>query len=298
MKYRLNPVYGKELKTSVRSFRFALMVMIYNALLTAIALLGFEVVFNVNWNGILDFSGATKVYFLLICLEITMILFIIPANTAGSIAGEREKQTLEILLTTVLKPGQIIFGKLLSSISITVLLVISSLPVISIVFTIGGIGLSELMQFILVALVTAVFVGSIGILSSCLFRRTVRATVFSYGAILFFCVFTAAFALVAYLLQQMHYINVMHGVGTPVNVAWAALPMLLNPVVTVVNMVWSQYTGFDVLKGILEDMGGLPQFIENYWFGIGLVLQSVCAVLFLYLAQRRLNPLRKNRRRY
>ena len=101
---KLNPVYGKEVKLRVRTVKFALTIFFYNLILIGIALFGFEVFFNIQWNAQIDYSGAARVYFIITCFEAIMVIFLIPVFTAGSIAGEREKQTLEILLTTILKP--------------------------------------------------------------------------------------------------------------------------------------------------------------------------------------------------
>ena len=105
---KINPVYGKEVKLRVRSLKFAMTILFFNLGLVAIALLGFEMIFNINMNYRIDYSAAIMVYFVIICIEAAMVAFLVPVFTAGSIAGEREKQTLEILLTTVLKPGQIV----------------------------------------------------------------------------------------------------------------------------------------------------------------------------------------------
>ncbi len=293
-KWKINPIYGKELKVNVRTFKFALYVTIYNLILVGIALFSFEILFNVAWNNVVKYSSATAIYAILVAVEIAMIIFIVPANTAGCIAGEREKQTLEILLTTVMTPWQIILGKLQSSISMIMLLVLSSLPVISIVFTIGGIGLMDLLQFVIVVLVTAIYVGSMGVLASCLFRRTVQSTVLSYGFIVVACLVTVLIPIVAYTLSNMYYYNVMMAQGTAPNVGWSALPMLLNPVVTVVSMIFTQYAGIDIIQEALEEMGGMS-FVGEHWFYISLAVQLGVSALLLWIAQKMLNPLRKIR---
>ena len=126
MRIRINPVYGKELKMKVRSVKFALTIFLFNMMLGIVAITGFEVMFNMHLNPYVDYSGAAKVFYILVSMEILTVMFLIPSFTAGSIAGEPEKQTLDILLTTTLTPGEIIMGKLMSSISMVFLLVKSS----------------------------------------------------------------------------------------------------------------------------------------------------------------------------
>lgn len=171
MKYKINPVYAKEMNLRVRSVKFAMTVFFFNLILIIIAITGFEIMFNVRWNAYVDYGGAARVYFIMICLEMLMVIFLLPSFTAGSIAGEREKQTLEILLTTTLKPGKIIMGKLMSSISMVILLVISGMPVLSIVFTVGGIGMGDLVQFLFAILVISFFIGSMGMFSSVILKK-------------------------------------------------------------------------------------------------------------------------------
>ena len=194
---KINPVYGKEVKLRVRSLKFALTILFFNLGLVAIALFGFEMIFNVNMNNRIDYSGAVMVYFVIICLEAAMVAFLVPVFTAGSIAGEREKQTLEILLTTVLKPRQIVTGKLMSSISMVILLVFSSLPVVSIVFTIGGISMADLMQFVVFIIVMSLFIGSMGVCASSMVKKAIPATVLSFALVGIVCGVTAIAVLVA-----------------------------------------------------------------------------------------------------
>lgn len=293
---KINPVYGKEVKLRVRSIKFALTILFFNLILIAIALFGFEILFNVNWNSRIDYSGAAKVYFVITCLEAMMVAFLIPAFTAGSIAGEREKQTLEILLTTVLKPRQIITGKLMSSISMVLLLVVSSLPVISIVFTIGGISMLDLLQFVLAVFVFSLFIGSMGMLSSAMVKRTVPATVFSFALVFIVCVVTAIVVLVANAAANIYYYNVMNGVGKVPDVTWAGYLLLINPAFTMLQMSMEQYAAESMVYALGSGLNGhIITFVEENWFLCSMIVQLACTVVFVKLAAFFLDPLRKKK---
>ena len=135
---QINPVFKKELKLSVRSARLPVVMLIYNSVLAFISLLIFyTIIGNAQWSGLMDFTSVILLYIVVISIEGVLLAFIIPALTASTISGERERQTLDILLTTRMTPFGIISGKLMSSVSMIVLLVISSIPVISIVFIFG-----------------------------------------------------------------------------------------------------------------------------------------------------------------
>lgn len=291
---KINPVYGKEIKLRVRSVRFALTILLFNLALIAIALFGFEIFFNVNINSRIDYSGAVVVYFILISLEAAMVAFLVPVFTAGSIAGEREKQTLEILLTTVLKPMQIVIGKLMSSISMVLLLVFSSLPVISIVFTIGGVNMTNLLQFVLIIIVISLYVGSIGMCASALLKKAVPATVLSFGILIIICGLTVVAVFVANTSANMYYYNTNSQTGIYPDVTWAGYLLLLNPAFTVLEMIISQYTSENLIAELASGLNGtMPSIFMNHWFECSIVVQLVLTVVLLILAARFLDPLRR-----
>lgn len=291
-RWSINPVYRKETKLRVRSVKFALTVLFYNLILIAIALFGFEIMFNVRWNRQIDYSNAVQIYLVMIVLETLMVMFLVPAFTAGSIAGEREKQTLEILLTTTLKPREIVWGKLISSISMVLLLVVSSLPVISIIYTIGGISISDLLQFVIAVFVFSIFLGSIGIWGSVMIKKTVPATVFTFGGILILCAGTAVIIGIIYVISNMYYYNVMQGVGNEPNISLSLLLLLINPFFALIDMIGSQYAGSSLIEGMNSSMGGsVPGIVEEHWFVCSLIVQMVFAVLIMHLSARLLDPL-------
>jgi ABC-type transport system involved in multi-copper enzyme maturation permease subunit len=117
----------------------------------------------------------------LVNFELLLIAFMTPALTAGAIAGERERQTLDLLLCTRVRPVGIILGKLLSSMLFVLLLLLLSVPLFSAVFLFGGIELDQVLIVLLIGLVTAVTLASLGLLCSTIARRATGATVASYA---------------------------------------------------------------------------------------------------------------------
>lgn len=293
-----NAVYAKESKLRVRNVKFALTVLFYNLILIGIAIFGFEVAFNVNLQGQVDYSNAIGLYIVLIVIEAFMVMFLVPAYTAGSIAGEREKQTLEILLTTTLRPRQIVWGKLLSSISMVLLLIVSTLPTISIIFTIGGVGLTDLLEFVIVVFVFAILIGSIGIWGSVMIKRTVPATVFTYGGIIVLCGVTAVVVGVVWIIKNLYYyqiLSVNSNASTP-DISLLLLLLLFNPACTMIEMLTNQFAGESVMSELLLNSGDLlPDFVRDHWVIISLIVQMLLAIVIMRLAEKQLDPLRKRK---
>ena len=73
-----------------------------------------------------------------------LVALMAPTFAAGSITGEKERKTYEMLLASPLRPGTILVGKLLSSLSYLVILIVSSLPLMILCYLLGGLLLSEI----------------------------------------------------------------------------------------------------------------------------------------------------------
>lgn len=290
-----NAVYVKEAKLRVRSIKFALTVLFYNLIMIAIAVFGFSIAFNTSLQGRVNYSNAIALYVCLIAIEAGMVMFLVPAFTAGSIAGEREKQTLEILLTTTLKPRQIVWGKLMSSISMVLLLIVSTLPTISIVFTIGGVEILDLLEFVIVVFVFTLLIGSIGVWASVLMKRTVQATVFAYGGIVVLCGVTVSIVGVVWMLRSIYYAQTLaQGHPVSVDVSPVLLLLLFNPICTLVEALAKQFAGQSLMMEVMSHSGNaLPTIIREYWVVFSLAAQFVLACFIMRLAEKQLDPLRR-----
>ena len=79
------------------------------------------------------FSASAEIgraLFVAMLILLTLIVLVLaPASTAGAISLEREKQTLDLLITTPISSLAIVLGKLLSALSWILLLLLASIPV-------------------------------------------------------------------------------------------------------------------------------------------------------------------------
>lgn len=293
MKMKINPVYKNELKMNVRTMKTSFVLLGYNGVLMIIGILTFYIVFGSNPSysrG--NYGEVLALYCLITMLEVGMVLFVVPALTSGAIAGEREKQTLEILLTTTLKPRQIVWGKLASSMSLLLLLVTSSLPIVSIVFSIGGIEFKDLIQLVFTATITSFYIGSIGIYFSTLFKRSIPATIATYGITLLVSVGTIFILALIYQIAQ--------GNETTVKTGAEVIILLLNPIVTLLSMLSIQYGAGSSLGDFLLSLGSNSVIMNEWagcWFILSVIVQIVIGIIIMECAARRLDPNRNNKKK-
>lgn len=187
----LNPVLNKEFKLRFRSFKSFLGLSFY-LLALSIIIIGFMYLQTQNSPmGQFRPDQSRSMFMLMSFIQMGLILFITPGLTAGVISGEREKQTLNILLTTNQSSTSIILGKLISSVSFLLLMIIASMPIYSIVFLFGGISPGQVLTILGFYIFSIIAFGSIGIFFSTLVRRTIIAMVTTYGVTLFLTAGTA-----------------------------------------------------------------------------------------------------------
>ena len=180
-----NPVYKREVTVRARSFRMPLIILVFNGILAVVALLNmYSAVAQVRISASVQYSSFLQLYAFVARMEFLLLLFIMPALPTGSIRGERERQTLELLFTTRMTPKDIVMGKLFSALSQLMVLIVSSFPILLLTFVYGSMDLMDLAFLMVCFLVTAVFCGGIGIFSSSLMRRSTFSNVCTYGILL------------------------------------------------------------------------------------------------------------------
>jgi ABC-type transport system involved in multi-copper enzyme maturation permease subunit len=117
-----------------------------------------------------------------------IIVLFLPAITCGAIAGEKERNTLPILLTTRLGSLTIVLEKLASRLVIVFMLLLLSLPLLAVAYSMGGISLRDLLGRVLYLAELSLLVASLTLMCSAWCGSTVSAFFMSYfvaGALFF-----------------------------------------------------------------------------------------------------------------
>lgn len=180
----------KELRGRMRGRRAFIIITIYLLLLGGFALMVEKVIETSFASGLGPSSAAASpaigqgIFAALLMLMTLQVVFLAPSSTAGAISLEREKQTLELLVTTPLSSFAIVIGKLLSALIYVFLLIAASIPLMAVVFVFGGVGPEDVVKGYLVLVVTALGLGAFGLLCSSLVKRTTAATAITIFGVL------------------------------------------------------------------------------------------------------------------
>ncbi len=290
------PVYEKETMTSSRTVRLTAIVLGFNLILTLVGLLQLQLMVRDSvYYGEMAYSSLLHMYMLVAVSEAVIILFIVPALTAGSISGERERQTLDLLLCTRLRPVDIVIGKLMSCLSTAFVMMVTSLPILSLVYIYGGLGISDLAQLFLSLAVTTLYIGSVSIFFSAVMKRTTVATVLSYLTVIFAVVGTLLLLILVYHMQVLIGTDAVLAQGNMMY-PWNLI-LLFNPAVTFYNLLVHQIGTVDSFQ-ILGNYGYYivtEHVTSSWWWIVSSGLQVFLSMLFIQLASRAVCPLRGGR---
>ena len=100
----INPVLRREAITTMRNWKT------YGALAVFLIITALGANFFVyvsmfqNYNLSFDPQNMTVLYIVLASIQMGLVMLVAPAVAAGSISGERERQTLDLLLVTKMSP--------------------------------------------------------------------------------------------------------------------------------------------------------------------------------------------------
>ncbi|MCA9873291.1 MAG: hypothetical protein KC441_06540 [Anaerolineales bacterium] len=184
---RQNPVTMKELRSRMRGRRAFVVLTVYLLAMSAFITLIYAAYASAAGGPYgPDSREAGKAVFAgVLTVQGFMVIFVGPSFTVGAISGEKERQTYDLLRTTLLSARTLVAGKLISALSYVFLLIIVSIPLQSIAFLLGGVALVELILSQVIILVAAVTFALWGLYCSSVMRSTQAASVATFAGALF-----------------------------------------------------------------------------------------------------------------
>ncbi len=298
-----NPVFNREMRVSSRSIRLPAILAVFNGILSLAALLNmYAAVTQVRTSSAIQYSRFMDMYELVATIEFVLIILLSPAVTAASISGERERQTLDLMLSTQMTAVQVVVGKLMSALATQFLLIISGFPLVAMVFVYGGITWGDALELLLCYVASAFFAGSLGICCSSVFKRSTISTVVTYWimtAVVGGTYFVNQFAL-SMSSMSLQNSGLIYTMGQE-----AALPssgsvfylFLLNPAVTFLGIMDGQAGRNTPMFEICSRFGIAAEgFVIEHWIFISILIQIALGALFILAAIRWVEPVKKKKK--
>jgi ABC-type transport system involved in multi-copper enzyme maturation permease subunit len=218
----------------------------------------------------------SQMFAVLSIFQLFLVIFMVPGLTGAAIAGERDRQTLDLLLGTQVSSMGIILGKILSSLSYVFMLLLAALPVFSLAFLFGGVSPRQLGLVFIISLASALTLGTIGVFLSVMVRRGQIATVLAYSV---------TFLLLIGTIIAAVFIEATSSGSSPNNTAMM-LPLIFNPLAALASTLTGIFpSSMQVIGGSSSAPGsGLALWQAN------LMADAVLVLIFFFLATRLLRP--------
>lgn len=298
---KMNPILNKELTLGSRSIKMPLALMIYNMFLGFIAIM---ILFSVQAGSMFggtEFQMIMALFPILATVQCFIILILIPILTASSIAGERERQTLDVMLTTPISAFSIVMGKVLTAMVQVLTFLVSSIPIMSVAFIVGGLNWFDLLEFIVLAIYASFYVGAVGVFCSSYTKKTITSVILSFGII--FMIIFGTLVLFSILTGVAAFIQEEQSrMGQTAYLYLHVLPLipLFNPAVTVGNGVVESFFGYGIAD-MVQEMQNISYikvipgtyFIMKHWNVVSIIVNTAVAFAFIKGAAKRINPLKK-----
>ncbi len=227
----MNPMIRKELRQRMRERRTWVLPSLYLAALGGAVTFGYYFMTHDpfgfgQWREQQGAEIGVVVFFTVVYTQMALLLLMAPIFSAGSITIEKEQRTLAGLLTSLLTPAEICWGKFVAALLFLTLLLFSALPVLGLSFALGGIGPREVARAAGITLLVLAAISAVGLYCSSYFRRSVHATAVTYALVI-------ALTLLTYVARQILY---WHWAGSFGNLRaesqiprYVTAPLYLNP---------------------------------------------------------------------
>lgn len=284
-----NPVAIKELRSRMRGRRAFIVLTIYLLVMSSfISLIYLALASASNRPYSAELRQAGKFVFAAVLgIETFLAIFIAPAFTAGAISGEKERQTYDLLRTTLLPANWFVMGKLLSALSYVFLLIFASIPLQSIAFLLGGLSVEELVIAQVLVLVAAVTFSVYGLYCSSTMRTTLAASVVTFGGALFL---TIGLPIIVFLFVSIIG-PLMLGVGSTSWVTQIILVyggLFLAALNLPATLIVSEFVLLEenTLFFFSETYGGHTVWLFSPWF-LYLLLYTLIALILYWACVRR-----------
>ncbi len=182
-----NPIIRREVRSRLRSRRQRTLLIGATALNAFLVL----TILVISYDEFASRSDITYqhtignvIFYFVIAAQAVLAIGLSPAAGASAIAAERERQTYDLLRTTMLSARALVWGKFLSSAGFILLVILAQTPYLALAVLFGGVTTNELLAYSAINAVSVLTYTSLALLISAFSRRSSGATVGAYAILI------------------------------------------------------------------------------------------------------------------
>ena len=275
----------KEIKVAFRDKSIIGTMIGCNIIMFLWIVYNFTIIFDTNLSSYAtEYKSVVGMYNILLMMGYVIFLMSVPFTTAVVLAKEYEEKTLDILLLTELNTSQIVNAKVKKIILIALIMVVSILPMLSVVFSVGAVSLIDLSLFVLIMLSSIICFSSVGLYLSV---KTKKVFITSIVVCLVELIFTVGtYLMCGFIYRLVDGVNVVRdNVYIPTQMKGMGNLLIINPAMSILKLQ-SYAQGSTSTYRVLMQNYGVLKILDIMWIPCSIVLQLVVAFLFVRLAKK------------
>lgn len=278
----INPILKKDILVNSRNRKMITAITLINCLFAVITFM----LYVTSGGSMFQtyYSNIAAMFPVLASCEIGIICLVMPILTSTSVSGERERQTLEIMLTTPIKPMSIVYGKLVSAMVTTLMYVIATLPFMAASFVVGGLSWTELLKYLGMVIFLDIYIGSIGVFFSCVKRTSVSAAVSSIVTVVAVVLITYA---AGHMCESMMYSSYDTKPDYALYMGIKATCYTLNPAIWIAASMLS-LAGLPYTLSAMKGYGAYSDFLIDYMAVISVCVNLIAAFILMRIGSYKL----------
>lgn len=259
-----NPVILRELTVQLRKPASFIQLTAFLVIMTLYIIISWVSIHDTIQYENISRDQSRIIFVVLNFIASVVLLLFVPLQSATAINLERERDTWQQLASTPLSIASIIAGKLIASIFFIWILMFVLLPFYGVLFSLGGVGPSEIVLFFWLANEVILIVSLIGLICSALLKRPIASISSTYIGLLLYLLGIPVLAAVAMEALEFEWL--------------ADHIILISPIFLV---MWEYAPGIIVSAPWLAQAPFFYHTLLN-----GLILVCLLLILFLVLRKR------------
>ena len=171
--FEYDPLLLKEVRTRMRARTVAVVENLYILAICSIVVMSLFMFSDMDSD--LGWELGRSLFRTLTYVQAVLMLFVSPLIAASAITSEKEQKTYDSLRAAPVSSARIVRTKLAAALSCFLMLIIVSLPMVSISFILGGVDPTDLLKAYSFTILCTIAAGAMGLYWSARFERSIAA---------------------------------------------------------------------------------------------------------------------------
>ena len=264
-------MFDKELKTELRSASYIGSVIATNLIIFICIAYYFGMVFGKMKTGYSnDYKLVLGLYNVMLLILYIIVLCVVPFIASNTLAKEYESKTIDLLLLSNMSTSDIIGIKIKKLFTVVVIYIVSSMPLLAVGFSVGGVTIVNILLYFVVAISSAMCYCCVGIYISAITKRVTVSALIT-------CVIELISTLGIYMVFGFLYKTVDGVIKIKIHLGDL---LIVNPLVSVFK-VQSYIEGSGSVYRQLMNNLGVFGIVDMLWIPLSICIQVVVMIIMI-----------------